>query len=381
MNKNVPLLEVEIDIKTSYIHSIGALYNLEYMPIGIPLLENGMPDKAKFYQWWAGRAIPASRDGLNQALEKMGFADSQELANKSFGLSLSDHYWMKPEGRELTWEEVNFFQNDFSRDVGDAFFKNDFAKKNINLMSPDNTSDGWLRKKWVILNGKRFLLKAGSKPFQQEPFNEVIATKILEQTQDISYVAYDLYKENDLYFSKCQTFVTPETEFVSAFNVYNALPNEKTSAPYDHLLRCAEHFSIPHVKQFLDNMITLDYLILNTDRHWANFGFIRNLNTLRFEGPAPLFDNGTSLWNNELKIMAYFEPSKPFRSTHTKQIRLVKSFERFGLKGIQKLEKEIFAILKQNPNMDQSRQEMIWKGLSGRIKGLQHVIEKQSLQR
>lgn len=247
-------------------------------------------------------------------------------------------------------------------------------------MSPDNTSDGWLKKKWVIVNGERSLLKAGSKPFQQEPFNEVIATKILEQTQDIPFVKYDLYTENELFCSKCKNFITPDTEFVSAFYICNALDNEKRVPPYDHLLHCADHFAIPRVREFLDDMITLDYLIVNTDRHWSNFGFIRNLNTLRFEGPAPLFDNGTSLWNNELKIVQYDEPSKPFRSTHSKQICLVRSFEHFNLKRIKKLEQDIMETLKQNPNIDQARREMLWQGLNGRIKGLQHVIEKQGLQ-
>lgn len=39
-------------------------------------------------------------------------------------------------------------------------------------MSPDNATDGWLKKKWEIINGKRFLIKGGN----QEPLNEVIAT-------------------------------------------------------------------------------------------------------------------------------------------------------------------------------------------------------------
>lgn len=42
----------------------------------------------------------------------------------------------------------------------------------FSLISPDNTSDGWLKKKWTIIDGKRCLIKSGSAPFFQEPLNE-----------------------------------------------------------------------------------------------------------------------------------------------------------------------------------------------------------------
>ena len=43
-------------------------------------------------------------------------------------------------------------------------------------------------------------------------------------------------------------------------------------------------------------MITVDYLLANEDRHQNNFGVIRNAETLEYLGPAPLYDNGSSLW-------------------------------------------------------------------------------------
>lgn len=371
MNKDVPLLDLEIDIKTSYIHEIKQVHNPEYMPIGIPF-ENGMPSKAKLHQWWVGRSIPASRDGLSEVLTRLGIAEPVELANKSLGLSLSDQYWIKPISSNITWEKVNFFQNDFSLDVGDTFFKQGFSKKTMNLMSPDNTSDGWLKKKWVLIDGERYLLKAGSKPFHQEPFNEVIATKILEQTQDVSYVKYELHKEGDLVCCRCKNFITPDTEFVSAYYIQSALPKPPNRTDYEHFLHCTEHFKIPGIKNYLNDMITLDYIILNTDRHWGNFGFIRNVNTLKFEGPAPLFDHGTSLWHNELRIVPFQEPSKPFRSTHSKQLRLVKQHDRF--KHVKDI--NIEDVLRQNPYIDSARIDMLQKGLDDRIKILQREIER-----
>ena len=46
---------------------------------------------------------------------------------------------------------------------------------------------------------------------------------------------------------------------------------------------------IPDVQQAVDRMIVVDYLLANTDRHYNNFGAIRNANTLEWIGPAPIF--------------------------------------------------------------------------------------------
>ena len=42
-------------------------------------------------------------------------------------------------------------------------------------------------------------------------------------------------------------------------------------------------------------MILTDFLITNTDRHWENFGILRDPDTLRFLTLAPIFDSGTSM--------------------------------------------------------------------------------------
>lgn len=61
-------------------------------------------------------------------------------------------------------------------------------------------------------------------------------------------------------------------------------------------MRCIETLGIPVTKKEIDTMLQFDYLINNRDRHFGNFGFVRNVDTLEFKGLAPLFDNGSSLW-------------------------------------------------------------------------------------
>lgn len=174
MNKNNPVIDFETQMGT--ILRITDTWNEEYLPIGTRT-KIGIDVKI-LNHWWHGRSIPASRTGIKEALENMGIDSSKELLEKSYGLSLSDQYWIRPDHSKIQWKDINFFENPFSEDVGSALFGGQFSG---DFMSPDNTSDGWLRKKWVIQNQKRVLLKSGSGESQQEPLNEVLANMICDR--------------------------------------------------------------------------------------------------------------------------------------------------------------------------------------------------------
>lgn len=191
---------------------MGALTSPEHLPVGVSrssLLSD-------LNHWWQRRSIPASRSGLREAMGSLNISAPQTLLTKCLGLSLSDQYWVRPVQENVSWESVNFFQNPFSRDVGDILFGGKADSKDMNLMSPDNTSDGWLKKRWSILDGKRCLIKGGSGTTRQEPYNEVLASWIMEQLQ-IPHVSYRMLNENGTPYSVCEDFITPDTELVSAW--------------------------------------------------------------------------------------------------------------------------------------------------------------------
>ena len=60
-------------------------------------------------------------------------------------------------------------------------------------------------------------------------------------------------------------------------------------------------------------MIIWDFILANKDRHFNNFGVIRNVLTLEFEKVAPIFDNGCSLCfdENDMYVGEFFL-TKPF---------------------------------------------------------------------
>jgi len=354
MHKNIQVMDLEIDPDNGYIDKIGILHNPEHLPIGTTGQKNAdknKPNRAALNDWWLGRSIPASRDKVEAALCALDLRTPAALIIKCYGLSLSDQYWVKPKDSELCWNDINFFENDFSGDVGEILFgvaPKDIAS--INMISPDNTSDGWLRKKWSIAEGKRVLIKGGSGVFEQEPFNEVIATAVMERLK-INHVPYALFSEpsseGEKMYSVCENFVTAQAELVPAWRVVQTMKRLNSDSELAHLLRCCEGLGMdtPNIISAVDKMLTLDYIIANEDRHYNNFGFLRNAESLEWIGFAPIYDSGTSLWYNTQRVGAVVE-AKPFRKNHDEQIKLVQNLNWFdydSLKDIAAYCAEIFA--------------------------------------
>lgn len=57
---------------------------------------------------------------------------------------------------------------------------------------------------------------------------------------------------------------------------------QKKENVYEEYIKILENKGINNVREKLENMFILDYLILNEDRHLNNFGIIRNVNNLNW---------------------------------------------------------------------------------------------------
>lgn len=72
---------------------------------------------------------------------------------------MKDHsYWIKPVAIDLTWKDVNFYTNDFQAtkildDLGSIDCR---GKTNF---TPSATLKGDLKKKWILSDGERVLIK------------------------------------------------------------------------------------------------------------------------------------------------------------------------------------------------------------------------------
>lgn len=353
MHKNIEVAGLVIDEAAVAIAGIEKVYAPEHFPLGVYNLKGDI-DRGELNDWMKGRSIPASRSGIWDLYTRLGRDSTEYLILKCYGLSLSDHYWIRPENSGLKWSDINFFQNNFSKDIGEILFgREPEDAANINLMSPDNTSDGWLRKKWIIADGNRMLVKGGSGAWKQEPYNEVIAGALMRRL-GISHVLYTLIMEDNEPLSVCKNFLSVDTELVTAWRVLHTRKMDNQDSDFTHLLRCCDELGIPKVKDNVDKMITLDYIIANEDRHYSNFGFVRNVETLEWIGFGPLFDNGTSMWYNSAKI-GIDVSCKPFAKSHNEQLKLVSDYSWFRGDTLLGIEDEIVNIFAGSSYVDEQR--------------------------
>jgi len=376
MHKEIEVADIEIDESAVAITDIGTICNPEHIPLGVQSMKGGV-DRNELNDWLRSRSIPASRSGIWNLYTRLGRSSTEYLILRCYALSLSDHYWVRPRNSGLLWASLNFFQNSFSTDVGEILFGREPADgNNINLMSPDNTSDGWLKKKWVIAGGKRMLVKGGNDPWKQEPYNEVIASEIMRRLK-IFHVPYSLIFDDSEPLSICENFLSVDTELIPAWKVFHSRKMDDADSDFSHLLRCCDLLGIPDARAGMDKMLALDYIIANEDRHYNNFGFIRNADTLEWLGLAPVFDCGTSLWHNALDAGVQ-RKSQPFKETHEEQIKLVSDLSWFNAGVLKDIEKEISAVFSKSSVIDEKRANAISRAVVERVTIIERLAHRNN---
>ena len=384
MHRRVEVAKLELDDETGIIRKIESVMSAEHLPVGVPV-KGGIADRHELNKWWADRSIPASRSGVREALETLNLTDTKILLIRCFGLSLSDQYWIRPEGTGLTWEKINFFDNPFSDDMGDVLFGKPKINEDFDFSSPDNTSDGYLKKRWKIANGKRCLIKGGSNLERQQPFNEVIASKIMDRL-GIDHVPYSIIWEDGEPYSVCEDFVTRDTELISAWRIMQTQKKDNSSSVYQHFVNCCKSLGAPDVVPALDRMIVLDYIIANEDRHLNNFGLLRNAETLEWLGFAPIYDSGSSLGYNSLLSQIHTEKNitcKPFKRRHEEQLKLVTSFDWIDFSKLSDagdMVREVFSDPQAKELISENRKEAIAQMVERHIESLQTIAESHAPQ-
>lgn len=374
MHRDAPVARLTLDGATGSIVTVGELLNTAHLPVGVPVCR-GKIDRTALNLWWSSRAIPSSRARLRHLIEELPAVTPQQLPEKSLGLSLSDAYWICPSDASLYWAEVNFHETPFPEDVGILLFGGHVTGP-LRPLSPDNTCDGHLQKRWTIQNGKRCLIKSDSGALRQEAYNEVIASRVMEQLH-IPHVPYTLQMVDGLPCSVCEDFISVDTEYVPAWQLLRTRVKPSHISLYQHYLERCESLGIPGTEQAMARQIVADFLLLNEDRHLGNFGAVRRADTLVYTGPAPLFDNGSSLWFKTPTPLVHADANtacKPFEASHEEQLRLVSDFSWLDESKLEGLGDIVREVLAGSTFIDAARCEAIARALEQRALLLREYI-------
>lgn len=389
MNKNTEVLLTEYESGLGVFTKIIEVYNIDYSPYILKSFYekddiNNNPFRTNLSDWFKGRGIPSWRDKLDLLLHRLGIIAPSELLDKAMGLSLSDQYWLKPYNSNIEYDDINFFDHDFdySEFMEASLSKNSKTiVKEASLKTPNNTTDGMLKKAWIIEKGTRYLLKSGYRNEILQPFNEILASEICDRL-GFKHVEYTLDTYKDVVVSKCPCFINKDTELITCYQIRNNMKRHDNEEDYEEYIKVLEDNGIKDARTKIENMYILDFLIMNEDRHLNNFGIIRDVNTLKWLDVAPIFDNGMALnvpyYSDDEVIIAgegrFFYEVKPFDEI----IKIVSDLKRIDISKLDGIVEWFDDLLHQYQNitkMSDKRIHLLCVLLNRQINKLKSLIE------
>lgn len=244
-------------------------------------------------RWLEKRVIPKNRTFVDEILKTLGLShnDTQGIIDVCKGLSLNDSYWVVPDGFAGKFAQYNLYENRFSEMLALVAYTGAGRSREAFTTSPELTTAGMLPKAWrFIENDGIYLYKGGTSGAYnagREPYCEYYASQIAE-TMQLNAVHYDLENWKGITASKCKLFTSLDTSFIPIGRLVRV---GNIGACLDYFDALGNEFS-----EQIRSMLVFDALIYNEDRHFGNFGVLRDNHTGRITAPAPIFDNGLSLF-------------------------------------------------------------------------------------
>ena len=262
------------------------------LPLDLELTSDGI------MKWLERRVIPKNRTFVEEILRSFGLSigNTKGIIDVCKGLSLNDSYWIVPENFEGKFADYNLYENRFSEILSLVAYTGVTQSDAAFSTSPELTTNGMLPKAWrFIENEGIFLYKGGTSGFAntgKEPYCEFYASQVAA-AMSLDAVHYDLENWKGILASKCKLFTDIDTAFIPIGRIVRSGGINAVVGYYDSL---GDRYA-----DAVRDMLVFDALTYNEDRHFGNFGLLRDNKTGQIIAPAPIFDNGISLFSLAMK--------------------------------------------------------------------------------
>ena len=243
-------------------------------------------------KWLERRVIPKNRTFVDEILRTLELShnDTKGIIDVCKGLSLNDSYWVVPEGAPWLFSQYNLYENRFSEMLALVAYTGAGQSHQVFTTSPELTTNGMLPKAWrFVENEGIFLYKGGTVGAPnagREPYCEYYACQVAE-AMGLHAVHYDLENWKGITASKCALFTDVDTSYIPVGRIVKS----------GGIKGCLDYFDSlgAEFSEQLRSMLVFDAVIYNEDRHFGNFGVLRDNHSGKIIAPAPVFDNGLSL--------------------------------------------------------------------------------------
>ncbi|MDL2327961.1 hypothetical protein LJC64_04875 [Ruminococcaceae bacterium OttesenSCG-928-A11] len=251
-------------------------------------------ESATLDEWLKMRSIDTGRANSRLLRKSLGLSDAstEELVLSVNAAMITDTYWIRPEGSTLAWADIRFEQNSYaSMSLLGSF--SDFNQPGSR--TPELTSPGSFEKCWRLEDGRWWLYKLSD---LDNLYSELAAYQLCRHFgyATAHYEAADISAHGFIGKLKPGRGVIRTLDFTDGASVNFepaaaiGLKSDDSAYNYKTLLAMAPALAA----EYLD-IVTMDTLIYNLDRHTQNFGILRDVDTGTILSMAPNFDNNLAL--------------------------------------------------------------------------------------
>ena len=234
--------------------------------------------------WLETRAIDSHRANSRLLKKALRLTEKDDISTVVHvnGATITDNYWIREIGSNLSYNDVKFSDDYFSnlalKGNYDSFNRAANSKRS---KTPELTNVGSFEKCWKLRDGKWWMYKKAS---HDEMFSELFVYE-LGKALGMNMAVYergegcikslDFTDAASANFEPASTFMGDNEDYI---DVVKALESICPKAIPDYI-----------------RMIFMDTICANPDRHTNNFGLLRDVNTGEFIGFAPNYDNNMAL--------------------------------------------------------------------------------------
>ena len=239
------------------------------------------------HDWMTQRVLSLSRSNAKRILDSMHLNQNDRMAIclSCKGLSLTDCYWLKDEeDKQSTWASVNLYNNRLSSAVAKIALTGEYIPIQGHIRTPELTGAGSYAKCWRRGKDGLWLYKTGSiQGTGKEYLVDILCSDLLDKL-NVRHVKYLKGQSGFRPVSRCRN-MTDENHSICDMSYYQGYCMRNGLNLQDWLLNNKDYY----------DMLIVDYLIFNTDRHSGNWGVQYNANTGVVEGLHPLYDHNLAL--------------------------------------------------------------------------------------
>ena len=243
--------------------------------------------------WLATRAIDSHRANSRLLKKALRLTERDDVSTVLYvnGATITDNYWIKPIDSSLTYAQIKFDNDYFSRLAlkgnYDSFNR---AANSKHSKTPELTNIGSFEKCWKLIGRKWWMYKKAS---HNEQFSELFV--------------YELGRELGFNMARYERGegCVKSLDFTDGaeVNFEPAMAFMGDDEEYEDVIAKLKEICPQAIPDYI-RMIFMDTITANPDRHTSNFGLLRDANTGKLLGLAPMFDHNMAL-------IARGYPSKP----------------------------------------------------------------------